>query len=220
MRFHSRIMKAIKKLEKELNETSNLKRTFPEFPISIEFPSWISRNGWGIFYQKLRGFRIWGPNHYTRASLASSITPTVCNPGNETTNLDPVIRGTSGNVRYWNLKVGNGTGATQKQDTALRASTVYQADSGTSARVDVGSQYYQRQYSAVYNAGTLPSGYTIYEVGLFMRAVDNTTISGQSFTSGVEYLVARLSTSDGDFNPYTVNNTIPLTINWIIQWSL
>lgn len=216
----SRFLSIIKKLERELNETHNLKRRFPEFPLDIRFPAWVPRNGWGVFYQKKRGFTIWGPNHYTRASLVTAIAP---NTGE--VNPDPPIR-TSGysfkaGVTWWNIRVGNGTGATQKQDTALKATTTYQADSGMSARVDVPSPAaYQRQYSAVYNANTLPSGYTITEVGLYMTAMYTETISGQNFTDGTEYMIARLSTSDGDFTAYTVNNTLPLTINWIIQWSL
>jgi hypothetical protein len=213
----------IKKLEKELNETYSLKNLYPPFPLEIRLP-YSLRKGSAVFYQKGKGFRIWGPNHYTRASLVTQVVPNY--GGVDSAKSDPPIRtpasGTSPNwdMCYWNIRVGDGTGTTSKSDTTLKASTTYQADDGTSARIDAGPQYYQRQYSAVYNALTLPPGYTIREVGLFFRCLMDQTISGQSFTAGVEYMVARLSTSDGDFTAYTVNNTLPLTVNWIIQWSL
>ncbi|MEM3488695.1 MAG: hypothetical protein QXO75_03415 [Nitrososphaerota archaeon] len=213
-------MKTIKKLEEELNETSNLKRTFPEFPISIKFPENIVRNGWGIFYQKNTGFRIWGPNHYTRASAVLFICPSV---GQYNAPFDPNIRvensQPSWKVTYWNIYVGQGTGVTTKSDIVLKDTSPIQANSGTSARVE-GDTYWQRQYSAVYNANVFPSGYVIREVGLFMKNETETTFAGQSFAGNTEYMVARLSSSDGDFNPYTPNITLPLTVNWIIQWSI
>lgn len=217
----SRLLSKLKELEKELNETHNLKRRFPPFPLEIKLP-YSLRKGSAVFYQKNIGFRIWGPNHYTRASLITSITP-IC-AGNSASNCDTNIRTTTASsiadANFWNIRVGDGVGTTTKQDTTLKG-TAYQADSGTSARIDVSnSPYYQRQFSAVYNAGTLPSGYVIREVGLFSRALYSGSIAGQSFSSATEYLVARLSTSDGDFEAYTPNTSLPLTVNWIIQWSL
>lgn len=212
----STLFNRIKMIERELNETHNIKRRFPEFPLRIEFPRNVVRNGWGVFYQKNRGFIIWGPNHYTRASLVTPITPIMANA-----NYDPAPRynATAPHWLWWNIKVSNGTGNTMKQDTILKGTPVYDVGSGSTARVDVTGGY-QRQFSGTYSAGALPENYVIREVGLFMKSNITTTISGQSFTEGQEYMVARLSESDGDFSPYTVNNAIPLTINWIIQWTL
>jgi hypothetical protein len=215
----SRLLSELKKLEKELNETHNLKRTYPEFPIEVKIPKHRGfRDSLCLLYQKKSGFRVWAPNHFTRASLVTTFVPFLAS-----TPSDPNIRSTSaGNIPqnvYWNVRVGNGVGATQKQDTALKATTVYQADSGTSARVD-GATAYQRQFSAVYNVGTLPSGYVIREVGLFGIAQVTQTISGQTFNQGTEYLVSRFSVDDGDFSPYSPNTALPLTINLIYQWTL
>ena len=213
------LLNKLRQLEHELNETHNLKRTYPEFPVEVRIPRYRGfRDSLCLFYQKKRGFRAWSPNHFTRASLVTTFVPFLAsNPP------DPNIRVTStGNLASnvaWNVRVGNGVGATQKQDTALKAVTTYQADSGVSARVD-GATAYQRQFSAVYNAGTLPANYGIREVGLFGTAQINQTISGQTFNQGTEYLVSRFSVDDGDFSVYTVNNTIPLTVNLVYQWTL
>lgn len=221
MRLYNKFYSIIKRLERELNETHNLKRRLPEFPLEIAFPAWIPKNGWGVFYQKSRGFRIWGPNHYTRASLVSCIAPNVAGSG----WMDLSIRSDPGNVSswmaYWDLRIGQGTGVTVKGDTTLKDASPVAANTGTMARIDVANPaVYQRQYSAVFNANALPSGYVIREVGLYMKAGQTETISGQNFTNGSVYMVARLSTSDNDFSPYTPNIALPLTVNWIIQWSL
>jgi hypothetical protein len=209
----------LKELERELNETHNLKREISEFPIDVKIPRYRAfRNSLALFYQKGRGFRAWSPNHFTRASLVTTFVPFLANnPSN------PNIRSNSANNNlnnvYWNVRVGNGIGVTQKQDTALKATTTYQADSGTSARVDA-STGYQRQFSAIYNAGTLPSGYGIREVGVFAIAQFIETISGQTFNQGTEYMISRFSVDDGDFAVYNVNNTLPLTVTIIYEWTL
>jgi hypothetical protein len=140
-----------------------------------------------------------------------------------TSDRDPPIRTFTatpyGRGSYWDVKVGQGIGNTQKQDTALKDTSPIAANSGTSARVD-GATAYQRQYSAVFNANVFSAGYTIREVGLFMRALTSETISGQSFTGDTDYLVSRFSVSDGDFTAYTPNTSLPLTVNLIYQWTL
>jgi hypothetical protein len=171
-----------------------------------------------LFYQKKRGFTAWAPNHFTRASLVTTFVPFLANnPSNP--NIRSSSTGNLGSNVYWNVRVGNGVGVTQKQDTALKATTTYQADSGTSARLD-GATGYQRQLSAIYNAGTLPSGYGIREVGVFAVAQVNDNILGQNFTQGTEYMFSRFSVDDGDFSVYNVNNLLPLTITIIYEWTL
>ena len=211
------LQKKLRELERELNETYSIKKDFPEFPIEIKIPRHrIFRDSLCVFYQKRRGFKLWSPNHFTRASLITSITPAiVSNPTDPNIRQNPSL---GGPTTWWNVRVGDGVGSTEKGDTSLKAVVSYQADSGTSARVD--SVAYQRQFSAIYNAGSLPANYLIREVGLFMQALKTETISGQNFTNATEYLVSRFSTSDGDFTPYSVNNTIPLTINLVYQWTL
>jgi hypothetical protein len=208
----------LKELEKQLNETHNLKRTFPEFPIEVKIPRHrFFRDSLALFYQKGRGFVAWSPNHFTRASLVSPFVPFI-----NYSIADNAIRvqgGGSGNHSYWNVRVGNGVGVTQKQDTALKATTTYQANTGSCARVD-GEIAYQRQHSAVFNVGSIPSGYTIREVGLFALAIISDNISGQQFNRDTEYLVSRFSVDDGDFSPYTPNTSLPLTVNLIYQWTL
>jgi hypothetical protein len=211
----------LKELERELNETNNLKRTFPEFPIEIKIPRYrCFRDSLALFYQKGRGFVAWSPNHFTRASLISVFVPTCAGTG---ANKDPAIRFTttnpSANTTYWDVKVGQGVGVTQKQDTALKDNTPIAASNGTCGRVD-GATAYQRQYNAIFNANVFPTGYVIREVGLFAAAMDSETISGQSFTFGTAYLVSRFSVDDGDFSAYTPNTTLPLTVNLIYQWTL
>jgi hypothetical protein len=209
----------LKELERQLNETHNLKRTFPEFPIEVKIPRYrCFRDSLALFYQKSRGFLVWSPNHFTRASLVTSFVPIM----RGVNGMDPVIRdtgGISGSVGFWDVRVGRGVGVTQKQDTALKDTAPIQANSGVSVRVDAVTAY-QRQFSAVFNANVFPSGYSIREVGLFTRALVTETISGQNFTVNTDYLVSRFSVDDGDFTAYTPNITLPLTVNLIYQWTL
>jgi hypothetical protein len=215
------LVSKLKELERELNETHNLKRTFPEFPIEIKIPRYrCFRDSLALFYQKGRGFVAWSPNHFTRASLITVFVPHCAGSGN---SKDPPLRSPTFNQSsyssYWDVKVGRGTGVTQKQDTALKDNTPIAANSGTSGRVD-GDTAYQRQYSAVFNANVFPSGWVIREVGLFASAMDNEVISGQSFSFETTYLVSRFSVDDGDFSAYTPNRSLPLTVNLVYQWTL
>jgi hypothetical protein len=213
----------LKEVERELNETHNLKRTFPEFPIEVKIPRYrCFRDSLALFYQKGTGFVAWSPNHFTRASLVTSFVP--CVLGNTITNgNDPPIRNTSGNATgqfgYWDVKVGQGVGTTAKGDIVLKDASPIAANSGSSARVDAPTSY-QRQFSAVFNANVFPTGYTIREVGLFCKAPYDETISGQSFNNGGIYLVSRFSVDDGDFTAFTPNISLPLTVNLIYQWTL
>jgi hypothetical protein len=213
------LLSRLQVLERELNETHNLKRAYPEFPIEVRIPRYRGfRDSLCLLYQKKRGFRVWSPNHFTRASLVTSFVPI----SKGSAALDPVIRdagATTGPLGYWDVRVGQGVGVTQKQDTALKDTTPVAANSGTSGRVD-SPVAYQRQFSAVFNANVFSSGYIIREVGLFARALVTETISGQNFTSGVDYMVSRFSVSDGDFTAYTPNILLPLTVNLIYQWTL
>jgi hypothetical protein len=209
----------LKELERELNETHNIKRTYPEFPIEVKIPKYrCFRDSLALFYQKNLGFVAWAPNHFTRASLITSFTPNVLSG-----QSDPAIR-TGGTLTgtsplWWDLRIGQGVGVTTKGDTTLKDASPIAANSGTSGRVD-GPTGYQRQYSGVFNANSLPTGYTIREVGLFSQAMGDETISGQSFTNGTWYLVSRFSVNDGDFTAFTPNISLPLTVNLIYQWTL
>jgi hypothetical protein len=213
------LLSKLKLLEKELNETHNLKRMYPEFPIEVKIPRYRGfRDSLCLFYQKKSGFVAWSPNHFTRASLVTSFVPMM--RGGAT--MDPLIRdtgGTTGVVGFWDVRVGQGVGVTQKQDTALKDNTPIAANSGTSSRID-GATAYQRQFNAIFNANVFSAGYVIREVGLFSRAIVTETISGQSFSANTDYLVSRFSVDDGDFTAYTPNVTLPLTVNLIYQWSL
>lgn len=215
------LISKLKELEREINETHNLKRTYPEFPIDVKIPRYrCFRDSLALFYQKGRGFVAWSPNHFTRASLITSFTPNVLGGANQ---RDPAIR-TGGTLTgisplFWDLRIGQGVGNTQKQDTTLKDPSPVAANSGTSGRVD-GVTAYQRQYSGVFNSNVLSSGYTIREVGLFSQALGDETISGQVFTAGTWYLVSRFSVDDGDFTAFSPNVSLPLTVILIYQWTL
>jgi hypothetical protein len=214
------LLNKLKQLERELNETHNLKRTYPEFPIDVKIPPYrVFRDSLCLFYQKRYGFKAWSPNHFTRASLVGAFVPCAVRSTVTETNLTPSLRAGLNDMSYWDVQVGDGANATTKVDTILKGSTIFAANSGTSAVVD-GPTAYQRQFSAVFNASVFPSGYTIREVGWFSKAVISTSISGQSFTQGTVYLMSRFSVGDGDFAAYSPNIALPLTVNLVYQWTL
>jgi hypothetical protein len=215
----SRLLSKLRELERELNETHNLKRTYPEFPIEVKIPRYRGfRDSLCLFYQKKRGFRAWSPNHFTRASLVGAFVPCAVGAAGTETNLNPALRA---GVRssYWDVQVGNGGSPTLKTDTVLKGSQIFAANSGSSAVVD-GPTAYQRQFSVVFNANVFPAGYVIREVGWFGRAIADATISGQSFSFNTVYLMSRFSVGDGDFTEYSPNVLLPLTVNLIYQWTL
>jgi len=74
-------------------------------------------------------------------------------------------------------------------------------------------------YIATWNAGTLPAT-TLGEMALYMKAPTKITFQ---WTCGnpefSEVMVSRLSSADGDFSSFIIDDTKPLTVEWHVKFS-
>jgi hypothetical protein len=86
------------------------------------------------------------------------------------------------------------------------------ANSQSLACSNPSSGVYEVTYTATWNAGTV-SG-TIGEIGLYGYAA---YILGS--ISSASRMVSRLSVADGDFTAYTINTSLPLTVQWVVRFS-
>lgn len=75
-----------------------------------------------------------------------------------------------------------------------------------------GTGQWQIQWTATWNAGTLPA-VTLGEVGLYLWLVPATQ-GFQSGAGGQTLLFSRMASADGKFTPFTINNAVPLSIAW------
>lgn len=76
------------------------------------------------------------------------------------------------------------------------------------------------KYIATWNAGTV-SG-TVGEAGLYLclPILNQTAFKWQaSLTSETLYMASRLSSADGDFSSFVIDDTVPLTVEWTVQMS-
>jgi hypothetical protein len=84
------------------------------------------------------------------------------------------------------------------------------SQSGATSTPGVGQ--WQVQWTATWNAGTLPAT-TLGEVGLYLYLIPAT----QGFQAGAgatTLLFSRMASADGKFTAFTINNAVPLSIAW------
>jgi hypothetical protein len=91
------------------------------------------------------------------------------------------------------------------------------ANSASLPRSNPSPGVYQVTYTSTWNAGAV-SG-TIGEVGLFLYIWDALQSAGGSSGIPSRRLASRLSVADGDFTAYTIDTALPLTVQWIVQFS-
>ncbi|MFQ5906510.1 MAG: hypothetical protein ACE5JA_08050 [bacterium] len=91
------------------------------------------------------------------------------------------------------------------------------ASSASLSRSNPSPGVYQVTYTSTWNAGAV-SG-TIGEVGLFLYIWDTLQPAGGNSLTPSKRLASRLSVADGDFTAYTIDTALPLTVQWIIQFS-
>ena len=74
-------------------------------------------------------------------------------------------------------------------------------------------------YTATWNAGTI-SG-VIGELGLYLAGKSNGTLNAFGVTNNPDtgVLHSRLSVADGDFTAYTIDTTLPLTVQWRVRFT-
>jgi hypothetical protein len=116
------------------------------------------------------------------------------------------------------IRVGTGTDITTGATTGL-SSAVATAASSQAGVTSNPSGSYRIAWTATWNAGTL-SAIDISELGLFLNIIGSTPLNTlQPFATGLgtqntAAMFSRLSNADGDFSTFTVNTSVPLTIEW------
>lgn len=81
-------------------------------------------------------------------------------------------------------------------------------------------------FTATWNAGTLPGNPTIGELALYLSVFAAGSLNPYQWTSGTggggtgtPVLVSRFAAADGVFTPFTINSANPLSIVWTIKYS-
>lgn len=115
----------------------------------------------------------------------------------------------------------NTTTPTDKTHTALQspigAAPGTKANSQSMSVANPSAGVYQVLYLSTWNAGTV-SG-TIGEVGLYLLGWSTLQTPNTDFPGPGNLMCSRLSVADGDFTAYTINTALPLTVQWIVQFS-
>jgi hypothetical protein len=128
----------------------------------------------------------------------------------------------------WYIRCGTGTGATSQSTTGLvtQVSTAPNTLSGTNSNPTTGQ--YRIAWTATWNSGVL-SAITITEFGMWwnnsfgssgamsLNGFGNTGYANQS-GSNPEF-TSRISSTDGDFSSFTVNTSVPLTLQWNLTFT-
>ena len=134
-----------------------------------------------------------------------------------------------GMMYSWYIRCGTGTGATGQATIGLVTinSTAPNTMSGTNSNPSTGQ--YRIAWTATWNSGTL-SAITITEFGMWWNngfAGSPTVPSLTSFGSNYIYqsggantqFASRISSTDGDFTSFTVNTSVPLTLQWNLTFT-
>ena len=134
-----------------------------------------------------------------------------------------------GMMYSWYIRCGTGTGATGQATIGLVTinSTAPNTMSGTNSNPNAGQ--YRIAWTATWNSGTL-SAITVTEFGMWWNngfAGSPTVPSLQGFGSNYIYqsggantqFASRISSTDGDFTSFTVNTSVPLTLQWNLTFT-
>lgn len=119
-------------------------------------------------------------------------------------------------VQY--MRVGTGTGTTSGATVALVAEDSTPATSQAGELSNPASNTYRVAWTATWNSGTL-SAITVREIGLYLWLDTTLRTFGGLFDGTNARLFSRLSSSDGDFTAFTVNTSVPLTIEWRLTFT-
>ena len=123
------------------------------------------------------------------------------------------------------IRLGTGGNTTVATTTALTtpSSTVPSSQAGTTSNPSAG--VYRVSWTATWNAGSI-AALVVTEMGLWLAM--GTYISLQSFAfqfplnnqyTQTAQFFSRLSEADGDFTHFTINTSVPLTIEWRLTYS-
>jgi hypothetical protein len=147
--------------------------------------------------------------------------------------------GYAGTVNYYNffgsynftpsgnsyIRLGTGGNTTVATTTALTTpnSTVPSSQAGTTSNPSAG--VYRVSWTATWNAGSI-AALVITEMGLWLAIGSYTSLQSFAFQFPINSTItqtaqffSRLSEADGDFTHFTINTSVPLTIEWRLTYS-
>lgn len=116
------------------------------------------------------------------------------------------------------MRVGTGGTVTQAGTTGLTTIDNTAASSQSGALTNVSTGIYRISWSAVWNAGVL-GAIDVSEIGLWLYLLTNLQAFGATGVSAATAFFSRISVADGDFNVFTVNVAVPLTIEWRLTFT-
>jgi len=127
----------------------------------------------------------------------------------------------------WNIYLGSDTATTTSTTMTSLVSPIGTApgtppDSKTISVKDGSADgVWEITYTATWNAGSV-SG-TVGELALYLKAPDKTDFRWE-FLAVADYdpsevMVSRLSSADGDFSSFIIDETKPLTVDWKVTFS-
>jgi hypothetical protein len=131
---------------------------------------------------------------------------------------------------YMYIRCGTGhTNPTTATTTALDAINATAPSSFFGATSNPSAGSYRITWTATWNAGSL-TAITIYEFGMWWNnawATSPTQFALQSYAMGSygstaasnAEMVSRISDPDGDFSHFTVNTSVPLTLQWSLTFT-
>ncbi len=124
----------------------------------------------------------------------------------------------AGNYRL-ECKIGNDTSTATSSDmtslvSPLSPSITENENNGSiSGAINSGSNYIEVAYTFNWNSGTITG--TLGEVGLFNYLYPTTDWINGSYNKS---MTSRLSSADGDFSSFVIDDTVPLTIDWTLRF--
>lgn len=155
-------------------------------------------------------------NHFVNQGLMALIS-LLCISTHGATSYAPAFEWTTSRS-YTGIRLGSNT-ATPTTNIMTDLVTPFGpwASSASLSRSNPSPGVYQVTYTSTWDAGSV-SG-TIGEVGLHLYIWDALQAAGGWSGAPAKRLASRLSVADGDFTAYTINTALPLTVQWIIQFS-
>lgn len=111
------------------------------------------------------------------------------------------------------IRLGIGTGSTVDGTTTLVNQNGTAPNTVSQTYDTPATSTYRFRLTATWNAGTLPA-ITVTEIGIFGAVAASLGASGNSINYG---MFSRMSSTDGEFTPFTVNTAVPLSVEWRVS---
>lgn len=163
------------------------------------------------------------PNHWVDQGLRAIISQIIARRWYSTTYPTSYYLW----ANSWHIYLGSDT-TTPTATTMTGLVSPIGTAPGTPANSESGSTHdgstdgiWSVTFLATWNAGTV-SG-TLGELALYERAPNYATFGWEiNWGGGVtesEVMVSRLSSADADFSSFIIDDTVPLTVEWTVQFS-